>query len=105
MIDTAHFKAKMIKRLDELGHRLEDIEHELDEPMNDDFSERATEREGDEVLETLGNTGLQEIRLITAALKRIDKGTYGDCMTCGNEILSERLELVPHATQCRKCAH
>ncbi|MGI9371502.1 MAG: TraR/DksA family transcriptional regulator [Hyphomicrobiales bacterium] len=104
MIDVAHFKTIMIKRLDELGHRLEDIEHELDEPMNEDSEERATEREGDEVLETLGNTGLQEIRLLAAALKRIEKGTYGECMTCGNEILSERLELVPHATQCRNCA-
>ena len=104
MVDTAHFKKLMEKRLDELGHRLEDIEHELDEPMNDDAEERATEREGDEVLEQLGNAGLQEIRLIEAALRRIADGTYGECLSCGNEISAERLEIVPHATQCRKCA-
>ena len=104
MVDTAHFKKLMVKRLDELGHRLEDIEHELDEPMNDDTGERATEREGDEVLEQLGNAGLVEIRLITAALRRMDKGTYGECMTCGEDISAERLEVVPHAPQCSNCA-
>jgi RNA polymerase-binding transcription factor DksA len=104
MVDTARFKKLMLKRLDELGHRLEDIEHELDEPKNDNTSERATEREADEVLEQLGNSGLTEIRLITAALRRIDKGSYGECLTCGEKISAERLEVVPHATQCRNCA-
>ncbi|MGI9481962.1 MAG: TraR/DksA family transcriptional regulator [Hyphomicrobiales bacterium] len=104
MVDTAHFKKLMEKRLAELGHRLVDIEQELDEPMNEDAEERATEREGDEVLEQLGNAGLQEIRLIEAALRRMEEGTYGECMTCGEDISSERLEIVPHATQCRNCA-
>ncbi len=104
MVDTAHFKKLMEMRLVELGHRLVDIEQELDEPMNEDAEERATEREGDEVLEQLGNAGLQEIRLIEAALKRMEEGTYGECMSCGNEISPERLEIVPHATQCRNCA-
>ena len=68
MTDTAAMKRRLTRRLAELEGRLHDIEHELDEPMPADFEERATEREGDEVLESLGNAGLIEIRQITAAL-------------------------------------
>jgi len=37
------------------------------------------------------------------ALKRIDKGDYGHCNTCGKLIEKERLEAVPHASQCLEC--
>lgn len=40
---------------------------------------------------------------LNEALGRIEKGSYGKCRTCNNEISKERLEAVPHATQCIKC--
>lgn len=40
---------------------------------------------------------------ILAALAKIDKGTYGKCESCGNEIPPERLEAVPAATLCMSC--
>ena len=40
---------------------------------------------------------------LNEALDRIEKGTYGLCRTCGEEICRQRLEAVPHATQCIKC--
>ena len=40
---------------------------------------------------------------LNEALGRIEKGLYGKCRTCDNEISKERLEAVPHATQCIKC--
>ena len=97
-------KARLEKRLHELEHRLDDIEHDLDAPAPADFEERATEREGDEVLEELGSTGLAEIRMIKAALDRIDDGVYGECVACGEWITLERLDAVPHAARCRRCA-
>jgi RNA polymerase-binding transcription factor DksA len=104
MIDTAACKNRLTRRLAELEGRLHDIEDELDEPAAADFEERATEREGDEVLESLGQAGLTEIRQIRAALARIEAGTYGVCAECGEEISTERLEVVPHAMTCRRCA-
>ncbi|MEL7462664.1 MAG: TraR/DksA C4-type zinc finger protein [Pseudomonadota bacterium] len=104
MIDVAKYEKILKERLDELGHRLEDVEHALDEPAPKDFEEAATEREGDEVLESLGQAGEQEIAMIFAALKRVDAGEYGYCVKCGNEILAERLDVVPHAPLCRVCA-
>jgi DnaK suppressor protein len=37
------------------------------------------------------------------ALKRIERGDYGFCTECGNLIDKERLEAVPHASQCIDC--
>jgi len=37
------------------------------------------------------------------ALERIDKGDYGNCVSCGKEIDHERLEAVPHARLCIEC--
>jgi len=37
------------------------------------------------------------------ALVRIEKGEYGQCVTCGKLIEKERLEAVPHAQQCLQC--
>lgn len=104
MTNIAHFKQKLVDRLAELNGRLTGIEAELDEPVAADFEERATEREGDEVLESLGNVGLVEIKAIQAALERIEHGTYGTCVVCGKEILEARLELLPHSPNCRHCA-
>ncbi|MFN3228204.1 MAG: TraR/DksA family transcriptional regulator, partial [Hyphomicrobiales bacterium] len=69
-----------------------------------DFEEAASDREGDEMLEELGSVGLMEVRMIEAALKRLDQGTYGTCVSCGEEISAERLEAVPHAPLCKDCA-
>jgi len=40
---------------------------------------------------------------IEAALKRIDDGTYGTCVSCGAPIPFERLEVVPAADRCVAC--
>ena len=56
------------------------------------------------MLESLGNAGLLEIRMIQAALDRIADGTFGDCVACGEPISEERLNAVPHAARCTSCA-
>ncbi len=104
MKTIAQREKQLRDRLAELEEKLHEIDDELDEPVNKDVEERSVERESDEVLEGIGNVGLQEIRMIYAALDRIAEGEYGFCVTCGDEILQERLDLVPHAPHCRKCA-
>ncbi|PIW28946.1 MAG: hypothetical protein COW30_06230 [Rhodospirillales bacterium CG15_BIG_FIL_POST_REV_8_21_14_020_66_15] len=91
-------------RLTALKRGVADIDQTLREPDSQDFEERATENEGDEVLEDLGKAALSEIAQIESALERIAAGTYGECVTCGAEIAPARLEAVPHAAQCIKCA-
>jgi len=97
-------REQLERRLGELEARVSRIEDELDQPVSDNFSEQAVEREDEEVLEDLGAAGMQEIRMIRAALDRIGNGSYGTCARCGDPIGEERLDVLPHTPLCRDCA-
>jgi RNA polymerase-binding transcription factor DksA len=97
-------RAQLKARLDALTGRLRAIDDELDTHTAPDWEEQAVLREEDEVLEGLGQSGMQEIRRIHAALARIDAGEYGICVRCGNAIADERLDVLPDTPFCRHCA-
>ena len=105
MTSIAERKAALLARRDDLRGRLASIGQELDSHQSKDWEELATEREGDEVLETMGLTGQQELRAIDAALRRIDEGEYGFCAKCGADIRAERLDLMPWTPFCSACAN
>jgi DnaK suppressor protein len=44
------------------------------------------------------------LRLVAAALQRIDDGEYGDCAACDQPINPKRLEVDPTAKLCIGCA-
>lgn len=46
----------------------------------------------------------REIGRIDAALKRIESGDYGYCLTCGDEIALKRLQTDPATPTCVDCA-
>lgn len=97
-------RAELLARKAYLQKRLSGIESELDAHEAKDFEEMATEREGDEVLEDLGQSAQHEMRMIEAALQRLVSGDYGFCATCGAEIDAGRLDLVPATPFCATCA-
>lgn len=104
MVDLAKRRAQLEDRMKLLEDRLQEIEDELDSHQSKDWEEMATEREGDEVLESLGVSSQAEIARIRAALARMDAGEYGYCTKCGEEISGERLDLLPWTPFCRSCA-
>ncbi|GAA2361990.1 TraR/DksA family transcriptional regulator [Nonomuraea africana] len=40
---------------------------------------------------------------VLAALKRLDEGTYGECVDCGKQVPEGRLEARPEAARCVQC--
>jgi DnaK suppressor protein len=44
-----------------------------------------------------------ELELVDAALARLDAGTFGTCLRCGNDIAPGRLEALPWAAYCIAC--
>ena len=54
-------------------------------------------------LSLLGNEkhSLDQIEL---AIGRIEDGSYGRCEGCGGKIPKSRLDAIPYATQCVRCA-
>ena len=103
-MDVLTQKETLVARRAALVGELSDIEHALDAPMPKDWEDRSSERQGDEVLEALGQAELAELRRIDAALERIEDGTYGTCLKCEEPISNERLIAVPDAALCKNCA-
>ena len=97
-------KSDLLKRRAELDEKLHEIDDELESHNARDWEELAVQRETDEVLEGMGLSGMAEIKAIDAALERIEGGSYGFCVKCGEEISQERLDVLPYAPLCRTCA-
>lgn len=95
---------EMLEDLDDKLARITDDVRHIDEPVEKDFSEQATQNENNEVEDYLGNSAKTEIALIKQALSRIDKGEYGTCQVCGEPINIERLKIIPYSNMCVKCA-
>ncbi|WP_424964891.1 TraR/DksA family transcriptional regulator [Dinoroseobacter sp. S375] len=79
------------------------IETSLDAAAPKDWEDRASERQGDEVLEALGHAEQAELSRIDAALHRIADGIYGTCLKCREPIPEARLLAVPTAPLCADC--
>ncbi len=45
-----------------------------------------------------------QLALVEDALERLDAGTYGTCVSCGQPIAPARLEAIPWAGTCIDCA-
>jgi DnaK suppressor protein len=97
-------KLELEQRLSDLQSRLSSIKRDVTRSHSGDSAEQAQERENDEVVDAIGNETAQSIRVIQAALARIDDGTYGLCENCGEDIAPARLSVVPEATRCVNCA-
>ena len=100
-------RIKLLQRRDTINRRVGNITQQVrraDGPLPFDFSEQATERENDEVLDALGEAGRRELAQINRALARIDRGEYGICSSCGETIAEGRLAVLPFADLCIACA-
>jgi len=113
-IDTEHFRDALLDERRRVEHALATLRDEhrgsLDDeveetsPTNDNhLAETATATLGREIDYTLGDNAEQVLSEIDAALKRIDAGTYGTCVNCGQEIPRKRLEANPWASLCIDC--
>ena len=113
-IDTERFRDALLDERRRVEHALATLRDEhrgsLDEEVeevaatNDShLAETATATLGREIDYTLGENSGHVLAAIDAALKRIDDGTYGTCITCGDQIRYERLEASPWAALCIDC--
>jgi RNA polymerase-binding protein DksA len=69
------------------------------------FSDRSHSTEERSRLIALVESHRANLREVEAALARMDVGTYGSCVRCGNPIGPERLEALPWAALCIDCKH
>ena len=107
MDNLEHLRKSLLHRRDEIIARIDSVTRHVrhaDEPLSSDFSEQATERENEEVMDALGEAGRRELTQLNRALHRIDEGEYGICASCGDAIPEARLKILPYTEFCVKCA-
>lgn len=98
-------KGRLGKELGILGKPIDnkgDYETKFDE-IGTDWEDNASEVA--EYVDDLSvETNLEgQLKEVNAALERMDKGTYGVCANCGQEIDVEHLRAYPATTVCVKC--
>ena len=103
-MDLEEVEQSLEGRLSRLTARVSKIESDLRNPGSRDWTDRASEKENEEVLERLNASERAEIEEIRAALIRIREGTYTDCSKCGDPIAPGRLEALPYTNSCIDCA-
>ena len=105
------------KKLDTFKKRLESRQQELrrtvnrnqadgrtaDEDTAQDIADRAASSYNKEFLFSQSNNDRQLLQMVEKALARIREGSFGECIHCGKEINSKRLEAVPWTRHCIEC--
>ena len=90
-----------------------EVERGLDRVRNDSIDQivGAVPDPGDESVQNLiqdldqadTTRDLSELRTLDAARARLDDGSYGTCVECGQDIGFERLRANPGALRCIQC--
>jgi len=106
------------KKLETFKKRLETRQQELRRTVNRnqadgriadedtaaaDIADRAASSYNKEFLFSQSNNERQLLMMVDGALARIREGSFGECISCGKEINSKRLEAVPWTRHCIEC--
>ena len=68
-----------------------------------DIGDMSSNSYNQEVLMNLSENQRSKVRDIDAALERMDKGVYGLCVRCEEEISPRRMEVRPFSRYCIDC--
>jgi DnaK suppressor protein len=83
--------------------RTRNAEDEIWAERTEDEGDLATISQEKDILSSLHESGFSRLRFIQEALEALDRGKYGECRRCGEEIGENRLMAVPWAMTCIQC--
>jgi DnaK suppressor protein len=110
-----HYRRRLLKLKRRLGADLSELEEETLRPVGGEASggmsdvpvhpaDLGNDEYEEEINLTLLENEAQVLAEVNDALARIESGTFGRCENCGREISKERLEALPYARYCIRCA-
>lgn len=102
--DKDRIRELLLKKKEELERRVESIHNHARNPLEADSSEQAAQLGNVAVVSALEHEAIQELSDIGNALQRLETGTYGICISCGEDISAERLLARPASAECVDCA-
>ena len=107
--EVEDFRHRLLQRRKEFLESYEALEHHVEESsqpeacsVQSDVPTHPADRADPQQMQDLqiATTERDMIRQIEEALRRIEDGTYGLCLTCGKPIHRRRLEVEPWAQLC-----
>ena len=110
---NSDLKPNLEKLLALRAELLDDMTKMEDDSMKDhaktisiptDKEELGSDNAEQELTLTLLGSGEDILDQVEAAIRRIEDGVYGRCEECGEEIPKSRLDAVPYAAECVRCA-
>ncbi len=89
----------------------EDVQERIRDARAEDVTQRQSVDQGevseldtqDEIEFALLQMKADTLNRIDAALRRLDEGSYGNCIQCGDDIAEARLRALPFAVRCKGC--
>jgi DnaK suppressor protein len=103
---TEKVRKRLLAKRDELLADLAKNREVSDETVDEsaqDMADRATSSYMKEFAYSLSETDRKILLLIEQALVRLDAGTFGTCVHCGQPVQEKRLDAVPWARHCLDC--
>jgi DnaK suppressor protein len=76
---------------------------EIQVENTEDEADLATINQTRDLNYNLQESDFARLKSIEIALESLERGEYGECSRCGNDIKEKRLEVVPWATMCIHC--
>ena len=102
--DGPDLDAGVLTSLREHADRSEKHLHELEEDMSGMLADSGTIQEDRDGTRRLIESVRSDLERTQRAIARIEAGTFGQCVKCGNQIAPARLEAIPEAEYCTGCA-
>ena len=101
-----YYKKKLLARREELLRdiaRTQQEGREADEDPTVDLADKAANSYTKEFLFGQTHSDRALLQLVDEALDRIKDGTFGECLSCHEELQQKRLEAVPWTRYCIAC--
>lgn len=102
--ETDSIKKKLIERKLELESAIRRLSQErVSDDQVQDPGDQAVSSTMESLQVSLQDAEVGEYNRIMDTLAKIDAGTYGVCIDCGNAISEKRLKSYPNASRCVAC--
>jgi DnaK suppressor protein len=100
------YEKRLLVRRSDIGQKLSEFRNEskdIENGIAQDLADKAESSYTKEFLLSLSDAEQEELFLIDASLKRIQKGDFGICQMCQKDIGKKRLNALPWTPLCIEC--
>ncbi len=99
----SQIQSKLEDKITELQAIKDRHSDQLQKKLPQDSGEATAHHQNKDLAELKRDHEVEEIEMIQKALGRIETGTFGQCIACGEDINIERLKAIPYAEHCIEC--